>query len=115
MNPSSRSASQRYGRHALWVILALCLGGPRASLGQVDLSRLQLPPGFVIEAWADHVPDARQMAAGPPGVIYVGSRALGQVRAVVDADHDGRSDRVLVIAHGLEMSAQWDAGHSTKC
>ena len=69
----------------------------------MDLSRLQLPPGFEIETWSDQVPDARQMAAGAPGVVYVGSRALGQVRAVVDDNHDGRVDRVVVIAHGLEM------------
>lgn len=103
MNPSSRTASGKRRRHGMLLLLALCLGGPRASLGQVELSRLQLPPGFVIEAWADQVPDARQMAAGAPGVVYVGSRALGQVRAVVDQDQDGRADRVVVIAHGLEM------------
>ena len=103
MNPSSRTPQQKNRRYGLGLLLALCVGGPRASLGQVDLSRLQLPPGFVIEPWAEHVPDARQMAAGPPGVVFVGSRALGQVRAVVDTDLDGRADRVLVIAHGLEM------------
>ena len=101
MNPSSQRPPQKHRRHGLWLLALLALGGPRAGLGQVDLARLQLPPGFVVSVWAD-VPDARQMALSPRGIVYVGSRTLGQVRAVEDVDRDGRADRVRVIASGLE-------------
>ena len=34
---------------------------------------LSLPPGFHIEAYADNVPYAREMALGPKGTLFVGS------------------------------------------
>ena len=39
-----------------------------------DLNEISLPPGFHITVYAADVPNARQMAVGPPGVIFVGSR-----------------------------------------
>ena len=43
------------------------------------------------------------MALGPPGVVFVGSRAEGKVYAVVDRDGDHRADQVHVLASGLDM------------
>jgi glucose/arabinose dehydrogenase len=37
---------------------------------------LTLPPGFKIEAYADNVPLARQMAFGPKGTLFVGTMRL---------------------------------------
>jgi glucose/arabinose dehydrogenase len=68
--------------------------------GGLPLDQLSLPPGFQIEVYAE-VPGARQMAAGAPGIVYVGSRRLGKVHAVVDSNGDHRADRVLEIADGL--------------
>jgi len=85
---------------------ALILGllvTPAFAAAEVDLSRLHLPPGFEIELYAANVPEARQMALSPAGVLYVGSRNRGEVRALVDEDHDGRVDRMVVIARGLRM------------
>ena len=85
---------------------ALILGllvTPAFAAPEVDLSRLHLPPGFEIELYAANVPEARQMALSPAGVLYVGSRNRGEVRALVDEDHDGRVDRMVVIARGLRM------------
>ncbi len=66
-----------------------------------ELDELTLPPGFRIAVYTADVPNARQMALGPPGVVFVGSRAEGKVYAVVD--RDGGSRAVHVLASGLNM------------
>ena len=67
-----------------------------------ELGDIALPPGFHIALYAE-VPNARQMAAGPAGVVFVGSRAEGKVYAVIDRDGDQRADEVRVLARGLNM------------
>ena len=57
---------------------------------------ITLPPGFRIAVYAAEVPNARQMALGPPGVVFVGSRSEGKVYAVVDRDGDGKAEAVHV-------------------
>ncbi|MGH9551372.1 MAG: PQQ-dependent sugar dehydrogenase [Terriglobales bacterium] len=65
------------------------------------LARLALPPGFHIELYAS-VPSARQMASGPNGTLFVGTRiANGSVYAVPDRDHDGKADGVIELVTGL--------------
>jgi glucose/arabinose dehydrogenase len=66
-----------------------------------ELDELTLPPGFRIAVYAADVPNARQMALGPPGVVFVGSNAAGKVYAVVDRDGGNRT--VHVVASGLNM------------
>jgi glucose/arabinose dehydrogenase len=68
-----------------------------------DVAEITLPPGFRISVFAADVPNARQMALGPPGVVFVGSRSAGVVYAVVDRDGDQRADAVHVIASGLQQ------------
>jgi glucose/arabinose dehydrogenase len=68
-----------------------------------ETSDITLPPGFSIGVYAADVPNARQMAAGPRGVVFVGSRSEGKVYAVVDADGDHRAEAVHVLARGLSM------------
>jgi len=63
---------------------------------------ITLPPGFRIAVYAADVPNARQMALGPPGIVFVGSRAAGRVYAVVDRDGDHQADQVHVLASGLD-------------
>ena len=67
-----------------------------------EAADLTVPPGFRIAVYADNVPNARQMALGPSGIVFVGSRAEGKVYAVVDRDGDHRADQVHVLASGLE-------------
>jgi glucose/arabinose dehydrogenase len=66
-----------------------------------EMDEITLPPGFRIAVFAADVPDARQMALGPAGVVFVGSRSAGKVYAVVDRDSDHRADQVHVLASGL--------------
>jgi len=73
---------------------------PSAAADSADIA---LPPGFRIAVYAPDVPNARQMAAGPSGVVFVGSRSEGKVYAVVDRDGDHRADQVHVLAQGLNQ------------
>ena len=86
------------------ILLALCACGAAGVAAKVpDLAQLKLPPGFRIDAFADDVPNARELALGANGTVFVGSRSAGNVYALIDADRNGRAERVVVIASGLEQ------------
>ena len=69
----------------------------------VSLDTIKLPPGFSIAVWADKVQNARQMALGAKGTVFVGSREAGVVHALIDSDADGKADNAHLIAKGLRM------------
>ena len=69
----------------------------------IHLERLVLPPGFEIAVYSDQVPNARAIALGAKGTVFVGSMGEGKVYALTDSRNAGRADRVRVIASGLEM------------
>src|SRR5260370_29153452 len=48
------------------------------------MTKIKLPPGFKIEVYASNVLQARQMAWGDKGTLFVGSFDLGNVYAVTD-------------------------------
>jgi len=85
-------------------VAALVAGLP-ASARQTaaPLSELKLPAGFQAEVYAEKVDNARSMALGPQGTVFVGSQYAGKVHAVVDTDKDNKADRVVVIASGLDQ------------
>ncbi|HEU4685154.1 MAG TPA: sorbosone dehydrogenase family protein [Nitrospira sp.] len=89
------------------VISALVLLFPPGQTGAapLPLESIKLPPGFTIELYADNVPNARGMVLGKNGTLFVGTRAKGDVYAVIDKDGDQRADQVLTIASGLRMPA----------
>jgi glucose/arabinose dehydrogenase len=70
---------------------------------ELPLDLIRLPPGFAIEVFADEVPDARAMALGPNGMLFVGSFRAGDVYAVVDRDGDGRADETHIVDSGLAV------------
>jgi len=74
-----------------------------ASHADVQLEQLELPPGFSIEIYADGVENARQMALGDEGTLFVGSRKAGKLWAVTDADDDQKAETVRLIDKGLNM------------
>lgn len=76
-----------------------CSKAPKPSLDDI-----QLPPGFKISVYAQGIINARQMALGDKGTLFVGSLAAGNVYAIVDAA-DKKSKQVLVIAKGLHLPA----------
>jgi glucose/arabinose dehydrogenase len=64
-----------------------------AQAGSVDLDDIELPPGFTIEIYAD-VPNARSLALGDEGTIFVSNRKEKSVYAVVPR---GGGDKAEVI------------------
>jgi glucose/arabinose dehydrogenase len=58
---------------------------PRAELDKI-LAGIKLPPGFKIAVWADNVPQARQMAWGDKGTLFVGTFDKGTVHSVSGPD-----------------------------
>ena len=71
--------------------------------GGPQLDKLTLPDGFSIEVYAADVPNARQMSLSPNGTLFVSTRRLGNVYAVLDDDGDQAADRVLTLDSGLNM------------
>ncbi len=80
---------------------ALLLAPAVAWTAGPDLSRLTLPPGFSIEVWADGLANARSMAMGERGTIFVGTRTAGNVYAVSTGADGVRQVRTLL--KGLNM------------
>jgi glucose/arabinose dehydrogenase len=67
---------------------------------QDDLKKIRLPPGFTIEVYASGIPEARQMAWGANGTLFVGSFNATNVYAVTD---QGGRRSVKTILKGLNM------------
>ncbi|NOT83693.1 MAG: sorbosone dehydrogenase family protein [Methylococcaceae bacterium] len=73
------------------------------SKAQQILSQLHLPKGFNISLYADNVPNARTLALGDKGVVYVGTRQQGSVYALQDINQDGISDQRYLLGSDLNM------------
>ena len=69
----------------------------------LPLEKIKLPPGFTISLYAGNIPDARLMALGENGTLFVGSRNAGKVYAVIDKNKDYTADQVITIAENLNM------------
>lgn len=118
--PAARSTAHAVTRWTCNLVLAAALAGstscrPVNRAEEVpppppsELSgKLRLPPGFHIDVYSKDVPNARAMALGPRGTLFVGSRDDGRVYAVVDENGDHAADKVHVIARDLEMPAGVD-------
>src|SRR6478609_8159188 len=72
------------------------------TLAALGLDSIQLPPGFHLSLFA-RVPNARSMAWGTNGTLFVGNRDQDKVYAVVDQNKDGKADSVYVIDEKLTM------------
>ncbi|WP_223296297.1 PQQ-dependent sugar dehydrogenase [Shewanella halifaxensis] len=58
--------------------------------------------GFGLTLYASDLGDAKQLAVGDKGTLFVGSYRDGTITALVDADNDGRVDKRYSIAKGLD-------------
>ena len=93
-------APHRTSTRALIGISALlCLGGAELRAQGLPLDRIKLPPGFEIEVYAQ-VPQARSLALGEHGTVFVGTRK-DSVYAI--AAGDGGKREVIQIARGLNV------------
>jgi glucose/arabinose dehydrogenase len=51
---------------------------------EIPIDRLKVPPGFKVEIWAHGIPGGRMMTRGDRGTVFVGTRIIGRVYAVMD-------------------------------
>ncbi len=82
-------------------LLAICAAS--AAAAELPLEQIRLPDGFSIEVYANGVENARALALGERGTLFVGSRRAGNVYAIVDEDGDFRADRVHTLASDLNL------------
>ena len=98
---------------SFWSLL-LCIGFCLSSLSQAFadgtnnryksiIKRITLPDGFNIEIYSDKIQNARSLAVGDDGTVYVGSRGSGKIYALPDYDKNGKPDATIVIAQDLIM------------
>lgn len=66
------------------------------------LGDIKLPLGFKIEIFAK-VNNARSLALGNKGTVFVSNRNGKKVYALLDADKDGKAEKQYVLMDGLEM------------
>ncbi|MDH4107281.1 MAG: sorbosone dehydrogenase family protein [Gammaproteobacteria bacterium] len=64
------------------------------------LADIRLPAGFTIDVYTDQVPDARSLALGANGTVFVATRREGRVYAVVNEGSTWPT--VVTIADGLK-------------
>jgi glucose/arabinose dehydrogenase len=69
-----------------------------AAVDKLPTAKLKLPPGFNIEVYAAGMANARSLAEGDKGTVFVGSRLVDKVYAI--ANKDGKRT-VKVLASGL--------------
>lgn len=84
----------------------IAVDGSEAAISEyaetLPLNTIKLPPGFKIDIYAE-VPDARQMALSPSGILYVGNKDKNSVYAVKDMNGDNKADKRWELAKGLNM------------
>lgn len=87
----------------LLFVLHTCTACAEKKNPQDVLKQLRLPAGFSISIYAENVPQARSLALGDDGVLFVGTGTEGTVYAVQDKDGDGVAERRVVIAKELYL------------
>src|SRR5262245_5752507 len=65
---------------------------------KLPVGKLKLPPGFKAEVWSHGHAGARTMVVGPKGTMFMGTRLIGRVYAVVDK---GGTREVKTLLQGL--------------
>jgi glucose/arabinose dehydrogenase len=87
----------------IWLSAILAVNPLQAANKHDILNKIRLPSGFNISLFSDNTPNARSMALGDNGIIFVGSRNAGNVYALQDSNNDGKADHRYLIASGLNM------------
>jgi glucose/arabinose dehydrogenase len=85
----------------LAVLLPFALRGDTAGSRPLNLTELQLPPGFDISIYARGVGNARMLAFSPSGVLFVSDMGGGRVRMVKPSGSVETFASGLNLPHGL--------------
>ncbi|RLV60516.1 L-sorbosone dehydrogenase [Parashewanella curva] len=82
----------------MFSLLTGCIGLVQAS----NSMHITVTKGFGVSIYASDLGDAKQIAVGDQGTIFVGSGKSGKVTALVNANQDGRVERRYTIAKNLK-------------
>ncbi len=84
-----------------WLLLPISFGFASIAMAQDRnlADGISLPDGFSISVWTDRVPNARSLALGESGTVFVSTRSNDKIYAVIPREV-GEPD-VTVIADGL--------------
>src|SRR3984885_12814952 len=99
--PALPSGSPMIGRPASEAAAKLSPVAPPplpTAADKLPIAKLKAAPGFNIEVYASGMPNARSLALGDKGTVFVGSRVVDKVYAIVNKD--GKRE-VKVLASGL--------------
>jgi glucose/arabinose dehydrogenase len=69
------------------------------SAKDLPVNTLKVPAGFKVEVWAEGIPEARSLALGDKGTVFVSNRNAKNVYAVVD---NGGKREVKTVLKGLD-------------
>ena len=86
-----------------WFLISPCLAFAEPNSHQGILKQLHVPQDFTLSIFAENLPNARSLALGDNGVVFVGTGSEGAVYAVQDSNNDGVADKRYVIASRLYM------------
>jgi len=73
--------SAEFEKSTLHPFAPILTGRPATEL---PVSKLKVPAGFKVEVWVDGIPEARSLALGDKGTVFVSNRNLSSVYAVTD-------------------------------
>lgn len=80
-----------------------CTPSVVVSKSESELSKkIKLPKGFKIDIFAQNINNARSLARGTKGTIFIGTRS-DSVYALIDKNNDNKAEKVITIASGLNM------------
>jgi glucose/arabinose dehydrogenase len=68
------------------------------AVSELPLEKLKVPAGFKVEVWAEGIPEARSLALGDKGTVFVSNRNLNNVYAIVE---QGGKREVKTLLKGL--------------
>jgi glucose/arabinose dehydrogenase len=87
---------------ALLPFIGACKNKALKKVENPKLAEIKLPPGFEISLFAADVDNARSMALGDKGTVFVGNRASDNVYALVDMDGDGQAETKYTLISGMK-------------
>jgi len=73
--------------------IAPILTGRQAS--ELPVDKLKVPAGFKVEVWAEGIPEARSLALGDKGTVFVSNRNLKDVYAITEQGGKRTATKVL--------------------
>lgn len=76
---------------------------PKAYADNLPLEQIQMPPRFHISVFADGIKNARELALGDNGIVFVGSSAAAKVYAIVPVPNHPIQHQIKIIASGLNQ------------